>query len=58
MSLLPKLLDHLTDFMFLVNIQEAALQFNSAEDNTTTTVILISKRLDTGSWELTILPEC
>lgn len=58
MSLLPKLLDHLTDFMFLVNIQEAALQFNSAEDNTTTTVILISKRLDTGSWELMILPEC
>lgn len=57
MSLLPKILEHLTDFMFLVDIQEAVLQLNSAEDNTITTVILISKRLDTGSWGLPILPE-
>ena len=49
MSLLPKILDHLTAFMFLVNIQEAVLQLNSAEDHTITTVILINKRLDTGS---------
>lgn len=58
MSLLPKILDHLTAFMFLVNIQEAVLQLNSAEDHTITTVILINKRLDAGSWELTILLEC
>ena len=57
MSLLPKILEHLTDFMFLVDIQEAVLQLNSAEDNTITTVILISNRLDTGSWGLPILPE-
>lgn len=57
MSLLPKSLAHLTDFMFLMNIQEAVLQLNSAEDNAITVVILISKRLDTGSWGLPILPE-
>ena len=57
MSLLPKILEHLTDFMFLVDIQEAVLQLNSAEDNTNTTDILISNRLDTGSWGLPLLPE-